>query len=72
MNDNQFTLPLPSAANALRLEAFGRAFAHADFVTLSPAEGGKYTAYPLLIVVSDDFEDGAIVYPLAKGAAWHA
>ncbi len=72
MSDNLFAPPTPTATDPERLAAFGRALAHADFVALSPAEGGGYTPFPLLIVVSDDFEDGALVYTLAKGSPTHA
>jgi hypothetical protein len=72
MNDKLFALPAPSATNAEHFEAFGYAVQHADYLTLSPAESGEYTPYPVLVVIGDGFQDDGLVYTLAKGAPSYA
>jgi hypothetical protein len=71
MNGKPFSLPALSAANSEHFEAFGYVVQHADYLTLSPAEGA-YTPFPLLIAIGDDFEDDGLVYTLAKGAPSYA
>ena len=72
MNDNVFTLLGLDATAAEHLAAFGHIVRHVDFLAWSPSEGCEFANSPLLMAISEDFENGGVAYALTQGPESHA